>query len=540
MNNEMWDDYLDAAVSRVRDKRVRAELREELLDHLEDRRERFLRFGSSDEEAAEKAVEVMGSREELAEKMGALYSFSPFGAFSHAVNFICFGLFCSMMVYQILYWKFLVAPIGVICIFYGLLRLKNASKGLKRAFYMSCVYTVYKFIMYGIMASELWAHENIFAICSAADFLLLVILVITIISGFIDLMGGIKAKTPFEKKIIDRDVTASDGIIALLVAYIFIGFFALMSFIPLQVVLMGVVIYHLVTLKRHIEMLDSCPDIKPIDGKRKITAALCVILTVAVPLATSAIVSLPKYNAKEYVVNDIKTDEDISVIRAKMVKKGVPEFVVNDLPDSEILNYKDLKNLNCTERDIYVRVGAKNNIPVETYCIEAETEQDDATIRALFYFRWKEQAGGFRDSVYVSSTNDAFVSQKNNNFSYKLLYDENDKTYTYNAVNKIKEHEDDAGIEYRVIDKPNLRGYFAVNMRTKYSLRGFTFNVCRIYEHQEDFINYPYGNKALYPDRFEDFRMYSLINGGEKLEEYSLYPLVDFTNRAENEAKKEG
>lgn len=541
MENESWAKYLDGAVAKIRDKNIRAEVREELLDHLEDRKERFRRFGSDEEEAAKKAVEIMGDRYELSEELGKLHSFSPITAFGRAVNCICFGLFCSMMIYQIWAWKFLVAPIGVICIFYGLLRLKNAGKGLKRAFYASCVYAVYKFIMYGIMASDLWAQEYTFAICSVIDYLLLIILVMMIISGFIDLMGGIKAKTPFEKKIIDRDVTVSDGIIALLAAYIIIGYIALMSLIPFQVVLTGAVIYHLLTVEKHIEMLDSCPDVKPMNGKKKITAALCVILTVAVPLTTSAVVSLPKYNAREYTVNDVETSEDISAIRAKMLEKGVPDFIVNDLPDSEVLNYKDIKNINVSKHNLYVRSGVKSSIPLEIYTIETETEKDDMALRTLCYFRWLEQVGGFRDNIKITRTDGAWVGDENSNFSYKLLYDEGGKTYTYNITNTIKEYDYDTGIEYRVLDKPNLRGYFAVDLITHVSLRREHFNLNYYYYHQEDFTNYPYSNESLYPDNYKEFTDSMVVTGGERMYERSIVTLVDFTDyRKEYEAKKEG
>lgn len=518
MENELWTKYLDGAVAQIRDKNIKAEVREELLDHLEDRKERFLRFGSNEDEAQKKAIEIMGSRQELADKLGELHSFSPDDAFRHIVNVICFGLFCALMPFQTLIWQYTAAPVGVICVFYGMLRLRKANSFLRNGFIMSIIYTLYNFFMYIVMATELWAKEDFAMYFTVADFVLLFILCAFLCSGLSELLG--EGKTDREKKLISRDRASN----AALVGFFFLhclSFFLFFAFMPFtQAILLGAIIHQLLSLRAHIELLDLTPDVKKMNFKRGWSVAVCVILTLAVPLTSTYIASTPEPEYKEHIKNDVAgaNKNDMQAIRDKMISLGFPEVVANDLPDSEIQRYRNVSSVYYDKEARWVN-GDKfmGKEPIEIYFITAKFPDDDYIVRTTFYFRWTKPQNGYRDSFKIE-TSDNNIILNDRVSSIRILYDENGKTYSCEPLNIVpwtqnigKDHYP-YGFEYRVNGKENLRGYLAVDMSCP---KDFSAHVISVYYHQKYFANFPYSHPALYEDTFDNLNKLGFYTGGE-------------------------
>lgn len=395
MENELWSKYLDGAVAQIRDKKTRAEVREELLDHLEDRANRFLRFNMSEEEAQKEAVKIMGSRQELADKLGELHSFSPADAFRHIINIICVGLFFALMPFPTLVWQYTAAPVGVICIFYGMLRLRKANGLLRSGFIMSIIYILYKFFMYFVMATELWAAEDFAMYFTVADFVLLFILCAFLCSGLSDLLG--EGKTEREKKLISRDRASNAALVGFFLLH-GISFVILLAVMPFtQAILLGAIIHQLLSLRAHIELLDITPEVKKLNFKRGWSVAVCVILTLAVPLTSTYIVSTPEPEYKEYIKNDVTgaDESEMQAIRDKMISLGFPEVVADDLPDSELLRYRNVCDVYYDKEARWVN-GDKfmGKEPIEIYFITAKFPDDDYRVRTTFYFRWTKPQNG--------------------------------------------------------------------------------------------------------------------------------------------------
>lgn len=66
--------WCDAATSRIRHRRDRVAVKNELYEHLEERFESFLAQGLLEDEAADKAIEAMGSAEELARQLEIIHN----------------------------------------------------------------------------------------------------------------------------------------------------------------------------------------------------------------------------------------------------------------------------------------------------------------------------------------------------------------------------------------------------------------------------------------------------------------------------------
>lgn len=145
MENELWQHYLDSATSGIRDKKTKAEVREELLDHLEDRKDCFLRFNMSEEEAEEKAVGQMGDSEKLSAQLAEVHSKVPVEDLYYAMAKIFWGFLFTFFTI-----KFggidVIRPIGSLLIFMGMYQLRRVNPKLKKAWTAEMILAVWSII----------------------------------------------------------------------------------------------------------------------------------------------------------------------------------------------------------------------------------------------------------------------------------------------------------------------------------------------------------------------------------------------------------
>ena len=66
--------WCDSAVSKIKIRKDREAVKYELYGHMEDRYDSFAELGLSEDEAAQKTIEVMGSAEELADQLEKIYN----------------------------------------------------------------------------------------------------------------------------------------------------------------------------------------------------------------------------------------------------------------------------------------------------------------------------------------------------------------------------------------------------------------------------------------------------------------------------------
>ena len=68
------EEYIDSVIKQIKNSRAKAEIKAELISHLEDRIEFYTDCGYSYDQACDKGIEKMGSTTQLAIQMDKLYS----------------------------------------------------------------------------------------------------------------------------------------------------------------------------------------------------------------------------------------------------------------------------------------------------------------------------------------------------------------------------------------------------------------------------------------------------------------------------------
>ncbi|MBO4989909.1 MAG: hypothetical protein J6D37_06215 [Clostridia bacterium] len=137
------EEFLDVAVEGISDKRQKRQVRDELEDHIMEKKEEFRRRGYSDEDAEKKAVDEMGNKYDLSEQMSKLHSFLPHVYYQRSVLFLFFGLLFSHFDLEIGSFNLFPDVIGILFVTIALFRFYALSIKTKTAFWL---YTVSQLI----------------------------------------------------------------------------------------------------------------------------------------------------------------------------------------------------------------------------------------------------------------------------------------------------------------------------------------------------------------------------------------------------------
>lgn len=66
-------EFLDNVYERIKYKPIRVEIREELENHIEEKKEMYIEYGLEEKQAEERAVEQMGNAEEIGKKLDKIH-----------------------------------------------------------------------------------------------------------------------------------------------------------------------------------------------------------------------------------------------------------------------------------------------------------------------------------------------------------------------------------------------------------------------------------------------------------------------------------
>lgn len=66
-------EFLDNVCERIKYKPIRVEIREELENHIEEKKEMYIEYGLEEKQAEERAVEQMGNAEEIGKKLDKIH-----------------------------------------------------------------------------------------------------------------------------------------------------------------------------------------------------------------------------------------------------------------------------------------------------------------------------------------------------------------------------------------------------------------------------------------------------------------------------------
>ena len=128
--------WLDDACARIRDEETRAAVRDELLDHLEEKAAYLMVCGRTEEGAWTEALADMGEAEPLAGQLGLLHSRIPREDLHAGLSKVFWGLLLNFFNLDIWELKLITTSLGALLLLAGLLQLRRCNRELKRALWL--------------------------------------------------------------------------------------------------------------------------------------------------------------------------------------------------------------------------------------------------------------------------------------------------------------------------------------------------------------------------------------------------------------------
>ena len=340
-----FDGYVKEICKGIKSRPRREEVEEELLCHLEDNYERNLAVGMSEEEARLNAISKMGDSEALAYRLSAVNSYSPLKAmsatfFSLIAGYIMMNFFLNGIVQDIF------QIVGITCVFSSLLRMRKMNGTMEKAFHFFNFSVLIRLLLYCLRLGRILPVPVETAIGVA-------ILVTQGFFWFFLFTGLYKVCKPHIKEGKKEPHFYFCGIYHLLLSF-FNSFLLILAegedtnfdafILPWFMIFMyffGTV--QLIRTRNILWDADSEYGILPADRKFKITYECVVALCFATVILFNYVTSTQAPVKTELVIHDVSESEqkEADRVREKMLSWDVAPQIVEDLPDSEILNYKD-------------------------------------------------------------------------------------------------------------------------------------------------------------------------------------------------------
>lgn len=332
------DAYINNACKKVHSRHIKKEIRDELFSHLMEHYERQIALGKSDEEAQKFAVSCMGDSETISKTFEKLYKGTEKFIQSISID-IAIGIM-FMLVIPIIEFNGYYAEYslwGFWLIAWSLFSLKKVNK------YFQNSLTIH-FIGYGIYIFSEIIYDY-FAL--PINFMTVVSIITGIIhcAAFILIILGIwNTDKKFESQasskisyiiqiilmIITQSIVITSTFFESVSGYLFLLAAAVTGVYPVIKIYLSYDVF---------EKLDwNIPKKQKELGK---AISITFVILLIVTLSTGWIVSNRPAKAVEYTTQDITTEVNVDEIRENMISLGLPQKFAYELPDSEILNYKN-------------------------------------------------------------------------------------------------------------------------------------------------------------------------------------------------------
>ncbi len=475
MSQPDFNEYLNSVCSQIKNKKKIAEIEEELLTHLEDNYERNIAVGMSEEQAREDAVSKMGNRETLAYRLGQLYSFSPVKAMNSA-----------LIMFTVAYWLLCFPLTGIVkevlfvcgfpVMFSALLRMRKVNRKMKKAFWFFNSYAVAEIIKYCIGLGRIQSEKE--------KVILIIICTLPQILFWIFAFLGLDE---LNKQYIEQKRKRPKLILCavfLSVSYVFSATMLCLNrgepvninafILPIVFIVLWMVCFiQLIFLRKGLWDAEGEYGILP-DDKAHLKVFLCTILSAFLVVAGANIYSAYEPIEKtKLIISDVSKAEHIKAeeIRQQMLGFDVPQKVIDDLPDSEILNYEGAtysEFCSYTQHNemvkhfcrvdsywFYFPIGEHKNAYDVRILMVINYDYNPRVRRTQFY-RAGFYTAPFAELIQLN------LQEENNGDFIQIVTDENGEKYvaepsfTYNLEEMQKYPK---GFEYR--EEPGQRIYFA-------------------------------------------------------------------------------
>ena len=550
MSQPDFSEYVNNICKGIKSRPMREDIMEELTNHLEDNYERNLAVGMTEEEAKQNAIDKMGDSEALSYRLSAVHSYSPLKAMGSAFTelisgYAFFNFFISGSFRNILFF------LGVTAIFSSLLKMRKMNPGIEKAFHFFNFSVIAMLALYCLNLGRILPFE-ITAAASVVIYLLLGIF------WFLLFTGLDKFCQPYLTEDKKRPHLRLCGVYQMLLSF-FSGLLIALSdgedvnfayIIPFIIIFMYV--YGIIQLVRMRKILwDADGEYGILQNSKKLYATYIGVLvlctaTVLVFNYASATESPVK---TELVIHDVSEAEQAEAdkVRQKLLDWDVKQQIVEDLPDSEILQYKDAAFVTWGADGGSMWNGSSGvDSTVWYYCFFLYDKNSNSSydVRLLCYIEsdYSDKIKSFYrrgfyyapwDNILSLNTgeglNDSFIS---------IVTDEKGKKYNAEPFYTYNLGDDYAlewpkGFEYK--EEKGQRVYYAANISIQTFAENVTIHTDTL--RKRSFLNFKYYTTADFAETILDYG--NVISRGEGLFPYSWKEHPLFIWNADNMENEE-
>ena len=552
MSQPDFSEYVNNICKGIKSRPMREDIMEELTTHLEDNYERNLAVGMTEDEARLDAMKKMGDGELLSYYLSEVHSRSPIKEMNSTLVQVILGFVCMNFIFSGTF-KEIIVILGIILMFSPLLRLRKINGKAEKAFHFFNFFALTQLFYYCISIGSilpLWT-ANIYFVVNALFKGLFWFFLFSSLNETCEKHLGEESKKP--KLVLC-------GAFYMILSFITGGVLILTEgetitindFIA-PIVLIFMFIYTVVQLVRTKNILwnaDSEYGILPAD-KKHFTVYTCVLsVCVATVLIFNYASSTQKPVKTELVIHDVSVEEqsEADKIRHKMLDWDVQPQIVEDLPDSEILKYKDAAFVTWGAEGGSMWNGSSGvNSTVWYYCFFFPDEGNysypfDARLLCYIESDYSDKIKSFYrkgfyyapwDNILPLNTgeglNDSFIS---------IVTDEKGKKYNAEPFYTYNLGDDYAlewpkGFEYK--EEKGQRVYYAANISIQTFAENVTIHTDTL--RKRSFLNFKYYTTADFAETILDYG--NVISRGEGLFPYSWKEHPLFIWNADNMENEE-
>lgn len=340
-----FEAYVNEICKDIKSRPKREEVMDELLGHLEDNYERNLAVGMTEEEARLNAIKKMGDGENLSYLLSQVHSRSPLKELSS----VFFGLVAGYLLINFPFngtVQYIFQLIGIIAVFSCLLRMRKMNGTMEKAFHFFNFSVLIRLLCYCLqlgrilpVAVEIGFAVTIFLTRGIFWFLLFTALYKVCKPHLIE---GEKEPRLYLCGIYHILLYTFNSVLIILSEGEDVNFD---SFVLGWLMLFMYVFsaYQLIRTRRILWNADSEYGILPADKRFKITCEAVIAMLFATVILFNYAASTQEPVKTELNIHDVSAEEqkEADRVREKMLSWDVQTQIVEDLPDSEILKYKD-------------------------------------------------------------------------------------------------------------------------------------------------------------------------------------------------------
>ena len=506
-----FTEYINEICKGIKSKPRREEIMEELLCHLEDNLERNLAVGMTEEEAKAYAIAKMGDGKALAYRLAAVNSASPLKSMSSAffsliAGYVCMNFFINGIVNDILF------GIGILFMFSALLRMRKMNRTMERAFHS---FNLYVLTMVALYCMQIGRDLNPYIRCgvTVSGFVLQGFFWIFLFVGldkFYDPYLNDEHKEPHFFRCLLYHLLIlglSTFLVILSDGEEIEGDFSdfILPFVIIFMFFYGTV--QLIRMRNILWDADSEYGILPNDKKHyAVFASVAAVIAGAVLIFCYASSTMAPVKT-ELVIHDVSENQQKQAdkIREKMLKWDVDPQIVEDLPDSEILKYKDAEFVTFgadggSMGGSLFETGAQSDLWYYWFFIPDKKYEGNYDVRLLCYIEshYADSIKGlYRKGFYYVPWAGGVIpfNAKAAEAYVGIITEEKGKKYTTEPffvcyLDNISNYP--SGFEYR--EEKNQRVYYSVYMSI-----ADPENITRLYAstvRQRTFIPFQYYNTA--------------------------------------------